>query len=139
MRWIAYLGMALVTMNVAGCTGDGYAELGLVEVTGRVTLDGQPLPGAKVSFESDDKRTSIGITDSAGQYKLMYDSQTPGVTPGSKTVRITLADADAEGGGTSEGATVKAEPIPPRYNRQSELKADVSQSNRTFNFDLKTT
>jgi hypothetical protein len=137
-RWNCVLVIALAVMAMPGCTRDGYSELGLVEVTGRITLDGQALPGAKVSFESDDKRTATAITDSAGQYKLMYDSQTPGVTPGIKIVRITLADTDVEGGGTSEGATVKVESIPPRYNRQSELRADVSQSKRTFDFDLKT-
>jgi hypothetical protein len=137
-RLVRVLQSALLGLAIAGCARDSYEELGLVEVIGRVTLDGQPLPGAKVVFEGDDKRTAIGVTDSGGQYRLMYDSQTPGVVPGPKTVRITLADSDVEGGGASEGAPAKAESIPPRYNRQSELRADVSPSNRTFNFDLKT-
>jgi hypothetical protein len=120
-----------------GCGHDGYAELGLVDVTGTVTLDGQPLTGAKVSFEGNDKRSAIGTTDSAGHFRLMYDSQTPGAMPGLKIVRITTADTDVEGGGAAEGSSVAKESVPARYNRQSELKADVSATQRTFNFELK--
>lgn len=126
----------LALMIASGCSQDGYAELGLVPVSGTVALDGQPLANAKVVFESDDKRTAIGTTDSAGKYSLMYDSQTPGTTPGPKTVRITLADVEVEGGGTAEGAAAAKESIPPRYNKQSELKADVAAGKTQFDFQL---
>jgi hypothetical protein len=136
MRFLV-LSVALVLGFASGCTKDGYAELGLVPVTGTVTLDSQPLSGAKVVFESLDKRTSIGVTDAAGRYKLMYDSEKAGVTPGPKIVRITRGDTEVEGGGAAEGAAAAAEPIPARYNRKSELKADVSAGARTFDFALK--
>jgi hypothetical protein len=127
------------SLAFAGCgKRDGYAELGLVEVGGTVTLDGKPLSGANVNFESEDKRSSMGTTDSAGKYSLMYDSQTRGVVPGPKIVRITTAEV-GEGGGAAEGSAISKESVPTRYNRQSELKADVSASNKTFNFDLKST
>jgi hypothetical protein len=132
-RWIVACGV----FAIAGCGGDGYSELGLVPVSGTVTLDGQPLAGAKVSFEGDDKRVAIGTTDAAGRYTLMYDSQTPGATPGPKVVRITTADAEAEGGGAAEGAAPVKETIPARYNTQSELTADVSAGKTTFDFVLK--
>jgi hypothetical protein len=135
-KLLVSLAAALWVVALTGCQRDGYGELGLVEATGTVTLDGKPLPKAKVSFEGDDKRSAVGTTDAAGRYVLMYDSQTRGTTPGKKTVRITLVEA-GEGGGAAEGAAALKEPIPPRYNRQSELKADVSASNKTFNFDLK--
>ena len=130
--------LLLPFLLLAGCQPDGYAKLGLINVTGKVTLDGQPLPHANVVFESADKRTSSGVTDSSGSYALMYDSETPGVTPGPKTVRITTANVGVEGGGTAEGAApAGTERLPSKYNRQSELKADVSASNKMFNFDLK--
>jgi len=123
---------------LAGCKPDGYAELGLVAVTGKVTLDGQPLPSANVAFESPDKRLATGVTDAEGKYALMYDSETPGALPGPKVVRITVADVGVEGGGGAEGAaSAGKERIPARYNRQSELQADVSPSQKTFDFDLK--
>jgi hypothetical protein len=129
--------LGCVVLALAGCAGDPYSELGLVQVSGKVTLDGRPLANAKVAFEGEDKGSSIGITDSAGNYTLNYDSERAGVKPGPKIVRITLADAEVEGGGVSEGAEAKKESIPARYNTQSELKADVSASKRTFDFELK--
>jgi hypothetical protein len=138
MRCLSLYSCALLmAATVAGCGKDGYLELGLVEVTGKVTLDGQPLPYAKVVFEGDDKRQAIGTTDSGGNYKLMYDSQTPGAMPGPKTVRITTADVDVEGGGAGEGSEAAKERVPAKYNAKSELKADVSAANKTFDFDLK--
>jgi hypothetical protein len=134
------LAASLFIFLLAGCQPDGYSELGLIEVTGKVALDGQPLAGANVVFESADKRTSTGITDSSGSYTLMYDSETPGATPGPKIVRITTANVGVEGGGAAEGAAPAGqERLPTKYNRQSELTADVSASNKTFNFDLKST
>lgn len=138
LRFLPGILMLVLAVGAAGCAKDGYSELGLVEVTGKVTLDGQPLSGAKVTFEGEDKRQAIGTADASGNFKLMYDSQTPGVMPGPKTVRITTADVDVEGGGAGEGAPVVKEKVPPRYNAKSELKADVSAANKSFNFDLKT-
>src|SRR4051812_48383959 len=103
MRWTIVFLIAGGLLPFGGCGHSGYADLGLVPVSGTVKLDGQPLPGAKVSFEASDKRTAEAKTDAAGRYKLMYDSQTPGALPGPNVVRITTADADVEGGGAAEG------------------------------------
>jgi hypothetical protein len=137
MRWLRFLGYGCLALAFAGCANDGYSELGLVPVAGKVTLDGKPLAGAKVTFEGEDKRAAIGVTDSAGRYALMYDSLTPGATPGPKTVRITSADVEVEGGGAAEGAAVAKETVPARYNATSELKADVAAGKKTFDFELR--
>lgn len=138
MRILPIVAFCLFTILFAGCESDGYSELGLIDVTGKVTLDGQPLANANVVFESDDKRTASGVTDSAGVYQLMYDSETKGVTPGAKKVRVTIADVGVEGGGVVEGgAPAGKERIPAMYNSQSELKADVSASSKSFDFELK--
>jgi len=137
----ADLSLLLVVMCLAGCS-DGYGELGLVDVTGKVTLDGQPLAGALVRFEvSSGGAGAEGKTDAEGKYRLMYDSKHPGCPPGPKMVRITLANVDVEGADpdaapVEEGA-VQPESLPAIYNRRSNLKADVSPSNREFSFDLK--
>ena len=137
MRPNARLLTCLTLLCLCSCTRDGYSELGLVPVSGTVTLDGKPLAGAKVSFESEDKRSAIGVTDATGKYSLMYDSETAGVTPGPKVVRITTADAEVEGGGAAEGAAAARENVPARFNQQSELKADVTSAKKTFDFALK--
>jgi hypothetical protein len=136
MSSIAIVGFLLF---LSGCGHDGYAELGLVPVTGTVTLDDKPLADAKVVFEDSELRQATGTTDDSGNYTLMYDSNTPGATPGPKTVRITLVNVQEEGGGAAEGAVPAKETIPARYNIRSELKADVSSSAKVFSFDLKST
>lgn len=141
MRYAAWLLVA--GLLLAGCDdAPDYGSLNLVSVTGKVTLDAQPLAGATVRFEGPPGRFSSGATDAAGVYRLMYDSNQAGCTPGEKTVRITkLEVAEGEEGGTIEGAdgTVEkpTEPIPAQYNTASTLKAVVSASNKTFDYDLK--
>jgi hypothetical protein len=137
--WGGLLGMLVLF----GCSSEAdYSSLNLVDVTGKVTLDGSPLAGARVAFHGADGHTPIGITDSAGVYKLMYDSSQPGCTPGEKVVRITTGSAASEEGADPDGATEEgaptAEPIPAKFNRQSTLKAHVTAENRTFNWDLHT-
>jgi|KBSSwiStaDraftv2_1062776.scaffolds.fasta_scaffold1411791_1 hypothetical protein len=132
--------LLLASLGLGGCAADEYRALNLVDVSGTVTLDGKPLAGAKVSFFGEDKRDAIGVTDANGRYTLMYDSKKAGATQGPKVVRITQADVNVEGANpdppTSGEGAVK-EPIPARYNRNSELKADVTPSSKTFDFPLK--
>ena len=125
-------------VGLCGCEqATDYSSLDLVDVTGKVTLDGQPLAGATVRFEGPPLRFSEGVTDAEGKYKLMYDSNQAGCTPGEKTVRITSGAASEEG---ADPDSAKASgTIPATYNSQSTLKADVSESNKTFDFDLKST
>jgi len=138
-------------MSINGCsTGPAtdYGKLDLVDVSGIVTLDGQPLPDAVVTFEDPATgQFSYGMTDLSGYYTLQLDSQEDGVVAGEKIVRISTSrkilglNSDEEGGseegGEEEGVSVSAEEIvPAKYNEQSELKANVSASETTFDFDL---
>lgn len=128
---------ASALLATLGCNGQrqpAYAALGLVEVSGKVTLDGAPLDNAGVAFENPETRTfSIGRTDANGNYKLMFNSEKSGCTPGMKTVRISpyrAPDAD------SDEPPLPGPKIPEKYNRKSELTAEVDSSHRTFDFDL---
>ena len=123
-----------------------YGKLGLVAVGGRITLDGQPLATAVVTFEdTGDGTFSFGQTDSSGNYKLRLDSDMMGVKPGKKIVRISTSrkilglNASEEAGEGSEG-DAKPKPakelVPDKYDKKSELTVDVTASNRTFNFEL---
>ncbi|MCA9155807.1 MAG: carboxypeptidase regulatory-like domain-containing protein, partial [Planctomycetales bacterium] len=56
-------------MNVlSGCgsAGADYSKVDLIQVSGTVTLDGQPLPKAVVTFETPDGQFSYAMTDSSG-------------------------------------------------------------------------
>ena len=99
---------------------------------GVVTLDGKPLPKAVVIFESADGSFSYAQTDRRGRYDLRFDSQTRGVTPGAKTVRISMnrrihgLNSNDEGGpGDRAGGAFKKQPpevIPERYNLRSRAR-----------------
>lgn len=132
--------LASATFIAAGCSRPqaDYGDLDLVQVRGKVTLDGQPLPAAAVVFESPDRTFSYAITDSAGRYRLMYNSEQPGVKPGPKTVRIrTGSDVTEEDGQLDESSpSAAANSVPARYNTHSELAVNVDGNTRTCDFEL---
>jgi hypothetical protein len=99
-----------------------------------VTLDGAPLAGARVVFESPDKSGAEGVTDADGKYRLMYDTLAPGCRPGPKLVRITTAALVEEGADPDN--PLADEKIFPQFNRESKLTAVVSASQKIFDFDL---
>lgn len=142
----AFVVVSLVSHLVAvGCGGvkTDYSNLELRNVSGVVTLDGSPLAEAVVKFEAADGTFSVGQTDASGNYRLMLNSEKSGVMPGPKVVRITsvggMGEEGAEDGGR-EGEPGSAaqgqERVPPCYNRQSKLRANVERG-ATMNFDLK--
>lgn len=136
--------LACAAALVSGCSdplATDYSGLGLVEVSGTVTLDGDPLPGATVIFEADDQTYSFGRTDASGRYDLMFNSEKSGVIPGRKIVRITMGPVgeEADAGEPEAGEDSPAPPdvaMPARYNERSELTADVSAERNEFDFDL---
>lgn len=142
--------LVLLAVLMAGCDSkpsSNYGSLGLVSVGGRITLDGQPLAKAVVSFDDADGTFSFAQTDSSGYYRLKFDSEMLGCKPGKKTVRISTTrkilglNSSEEGGETSsDEQAAKTEPpkelVPAKYYKKSELTADVTASNRSFNFEL---
>jgi len=89
---MSHFGMVLVLGCFAGCSvtsSPNYGALGLVNVSGKVTLDEKPLSGVEVQLQDPETLIySYGLTDSAGRFSLMFDSRTPGIIPGKKCLRI---------------------------------------------------
>ena len=112
-----------------------------------VSVDGEPIEGAVVFFEADDSTFSYGTTDEMGYYELKFNSKTAGVPQGPKTVRISTVASTGERG--EEEGELESEPnsialkakrierFPVTYNKKSELKVNVSDSQTTYNFDLR--
>lgn len=124
-----------------------YSLVDLVDGHGTVTLDGQPLVNAVVIFEDPlDGTFSYGLTDVAGSYELQFDSEMQGVKTGKKVVRIStsrvLLGLNSRPGQAEEGedgaATGPAaeEQVPARYNRDSELRIEVTPASGAFDFAL---
>lgn len=141
--WLHFSCLALLPIGF-GCGGGpkaDYGQLSLIPVDGRITLNGEPLQDAVVTFEDVENGTfSYGLTDSSGRYRLHLDSQTLGVTSGNKVVRVSTArrlpgltdDAEEE----DPDAASAGERVPDRYHKNSELTVEVSPSQKSFDFDL---
>jgi hypothetical protein len=139
----------LSSLCLAGCGGGpsaDYEKLGLVDISGVVTLDGTAISGAVVMFEASDQTYCYGTTDASGKYTLKLNSDKTGVLPGDKVVRIsTTASTGEEEGSAGEevdpdaspAAGKKEEKVPACYNKDSKLNVTVTSSDSSFNFDLK--
>lgn len=126
--------LLVVSGAVSGCESGptNYERLGIAQASGRVTLDGEPLVAARIVFvEPGAGFASVGETDSEGKYQLMLNSTQPGVAPGKKVVRIMTGYAQ------EEGELAGVETLPKRYNKDSELSAEVKPGEtHVFDFDL---
>lgn len=105
-------------------------------------LEGQPLSGGSIYFESDDKTYSASNIDSSGQYSLRFNSEKMGVTPGPKTVRIRTQAMPTEVGGSEEDPDAKPKAVvstgvPDCYDKASPIRVTVDASSSQFDFDLK--
>ncbi len=104
---------------IAGCFGRGPE---LAPVTGKVTLDGEPLEGAQVEFNPMQGNPSYGTTDGQGNYVLKYTKDKPGAVVGSHVVRITTPTTSVDESGKE---TQVPERVPEEYNYRSELIREV--------------
>ena len=110
--------LMLLTVLLSGCSGSS-AEV--APVSGRVTLDGVPLAGARVRFqpEASGGSPSYGAADLDGNYVLAYKRDQPGALIGWHTVSV-------ERGGHDDSANKsKPQALPSRYNTASELRKEV--------------
>ncbi|MDR1383763.1 MAG: carboxypeptidase-like regulatory domain-containing protein [Planctomycetaceae bacterium] len=120
-----------------------YSNVDLIHGSGRITLDGQPLPYAQVFFEDVEKATlAFGLTDENGRYSLMFNSVKEGVEAGNKRVQIWTARGGIEFRDKipNENLGRGKERVPDRYNRKTELFRTVvsskEQRTQTFDFEL---
>lgn len=149
MRWLGLV-CVLGCLVCLGC-GSGGPELG--EVTGIVTMDGQPVANALVTFTpKEGGRSSTGATDASGKYVLAFVDG-PGAMVGVHQVTVTTLQqaatpasemrsdsaeyAKQAAGGQSDydKATVK-ETIPAKYNTKTELTFEVKSGGNTFDIAM---
>lgn len=136
--------MFLLAFAASGCGAKPAAALVDVPVSGVVTLDGAPLAGAMVYFQSSDPAafaSLAGMTDESGLYRLKTVTPQTSAFSGAYQVSISrMLKPDGSSLGPNEmpanvGAT---ESLPPKYSMigQSQLKADVPAEGGTFDFPL---
>ncbi|PQO37705.1 carboxypeptidase regulatory-like domain-containing protein [Bremerella cremea] len=141
-----HLAVALLVMflGLTGCGGTGdKPDLG--QVTGTVTLDGQPLSGVAVVFQPDNGRPARGMTDAEGKYDLIYIRNERGTKVGHNRVEIAPSEEGEDEGEEAEDpdSVEPAKPVksgkpkvPAKYNLKTELEADVKPGDNTFDFNL---
>ena len=144
--------MALCLMGT-GCNKGGQ-ELG--QVKGKVTLDGNPLPNAIITFTPESgSGVSTATSDGNGEYELLFIND-KGALIGMHKVSVNLMpeapkpvaeirsddpNYDKIVNDTS-GYTKKSEPkfkIPERYNTNTTLKREVKSGSNTIDLELKST
>jgi len=117
-------GIVFAILALAGCGSTDRPEL--ASVSGRVTLDDQPLAGAMIAFQPEAGQASRGVTDADGRYELIYLRDIRGAVLGHHKVTITTATENAP-----------QERLPARYHAQSELTAEVKEGDNPIDFALR--
>ena len=128
-------GWVLVLFTITlGCGGGSKGPLTAV-VSGKVTLDGEPLADGSINFiPADGKGTPSGAKIAKGYYSAS-------VPLGDKRVEIQASKVIGqkvayEGDPNSPKYDIKQELIPSRYNAESKLKATVTKSGNKADFSL---
>ncbi|WP_169975769.1 carboxypeptidase-like regulatory domain-containing protein [Tautonia rosea] len=149
MRFRIFTALGAVALLV-GCSGEtATTPTTFVPVSGTITVDGEPLVGAVITFlQTDEKGTTAnGETDEEGTYTLQAMMQ-KGIAPGRYQVGISyLMPPSGKPVGLSARSSlapvadlaVAEELVPPRYSDlgQTELSVTVPEEGGTFDFDLK--
>ena len=118
---------ALLLVALAGC--DSGPPMG--QVTGKVTLDNQPIQGLEVNFSPQDAKlgtTAIGYTQADGTYTLYYPGSEEGAPAGDYIVSIAPGEGGEEGGPQVQ--------IPAKYNSATELRRTVKPGTNKIDFEL---
>jgi hypothetical protein len=121
-----------VVLAACGCSWKPSDEPELGLVSGTVTMDGKPLPGVWVGFAPTEGRSSMGLTDKDGRYELNYLLEKKGAKVGQHKVAITTPQEDESGGIVPNFKEL----IPPQYNSNTNLTAEVKPGSNTINFEL---
>ena len=88
-KWLCLIALPVLLTGCQNSIKTDYHKLDLGEVSGTITLDGQPLSNVHVMFQSPENADfSTGTTDVNGNYTMMFNSEKEGVLAGRQIVRI---------------------------------------------------
>jgi hypothetical protein len=134
IRLPLHLGLlAPLLLGFALSSGCGGSQGAKCTISGKVTVDGQPVEAGTISFEP-----AAGDAPSGGG-EIKAGSYTAVVPRGSHKVRINVPKVIGERPSYGPGSPpikTYAESLPPRYNDKTELTADAQDSTATKDFQL---
>ncbi len=133
------LALAWMLWAALGCSASNEAA-----VTGTVTLDGQPLANALVTFYPEGKTSGLGgsgRTGADGKYTLTPSRKGQGLALGEYRVVISRPlnpDGSPADPNVPPIESKARETLPPTYSQResSVLKANVSKDQTVYNFPL---
>ena len=134
MRHVLNLFVLSGLVTVLGCGGIP-SDFG--RVSGKVTLDDEPLADAFVTFQPDSgDRKSEGKTDANGNYELQYTFKQEGARVGTHKVSISTYQERTYNDDGTYGPPAP-EKVPVQYNKETTLTATVEGTSNSIDFDLK--
>jgi hypothetical protein len=122
--------VGLVVLTCAGCSSEPYS---VALVSGRLTLNGSPLPNATVTFQpigslqKDPGPGSTGRTDADGRYALRIvavGGGRQGAVVGPHRVTITT-QSGASSQPTPDDQAPPPEILPTKYHSESKMRFEV--------------
>lgn len=133
-HWVMAIG-GLIMVTV-GCGKPAAHVPPLGQVTGLVTLNGEPLPKASLFFvpAGVEGQASNAVTNQAGRYELRYDGKRIGAVIGSHRVEIRTG---GEGYDQDGNFFETRERLPAKYHAETKLTAEVAAGPNEINFELK--
>ena len=130
-RFSLVIPMLLLTLPISNL-GCGKSDLGWV--SGRVTLDGQPVQGAVILFQPEGRRPSYAWVDADGKFALQYAAGQKGAAIGSQKVQLKAPSEDQL---TKLPPGVAVPTKLPRKFLEPFQTVEVKVGRNDFNFDLK--
>lgn len=135
MRTTLVLTALAISFSAVGCSGDGRSE-----VSGTVTLNGQPIQEGSINFIPIDgnQGPGAGAVIQNGKYHIPRES---GVTPGKNRVELrafkeTGRKVQDPTGPPGTLAFERVLAFPPEYNDRSTLTKDVQRGSDTIDFHI---
>jgi hypothetical protein len=132
-----------------GCSAAAPKMPELTPVEGTVTINGQPLPNAQISFipagDASSAAIATGVSDDNGKFTLTCAGK-PGAALGENTVTVIegpvdekLRGEDQQGQFASAAEKLKNRPIPPDYAvaAKSGIKVTVTAGQKDYAIELK--
>ncbi len=113
-------------------------------ISGRVTLDGQPLAGATVKFmpmRQNESSTitgpdALGTTDGDGKYTLTSIFDDKGATVGQNQVMISTLKAEPDPNNVDKMKIIVKEKVPDKYSLKPLTFEVPDKGSDSANFDL---
>ena len=128
--------LALVFSTVTGCGKGKTTDVKRVQVTGKVTLDGKPVPSGRIAFDPQNGEPPASFDILDGYYE--------GLAPVGKnkvklsaTMKTTYKEWKKTGDGPGYDEVIEVNTLPSRYSDGTITREVTAEGPNTFNFDCK--